>query len=75
MDAAPAGRLTTPVTAVVAADDPNTADFPRRHGEWELLAEQVDPVQLAEGGHYFLRTRPAAAAEVVLRGADLLTSR
>ena len=28
-------------------------------GEWRLLAEQVDLHELADGGHYFLRTRPA----------------
>ena len=60
---------------VVAADDPSTAEFPHRHRDWQLVAEHVDLEQLPDGGHYFLRTRPAAAADVVHRAARLLPSR
>ena len=31
-----------------------------------ILADQVDLHELVDGGHYFLRTRPAEAAEAVL---------
>ena len=55
-------KLAAPVTVVVAADDPCTADFAQRHRDWQLLADQVDLHELADGGHYFLRTRPADAA-------------
>ena len=55
---------------VVAADDPSTADFAQRHRDWRLLADQVDLHELADGGHYFLRTRPAEAAQAVLHAAD-----
>jgi surfactin synthase thioesterase subunit len=54
-----------PVTVVVAADDPSTADYRERHRDWELLAERVDLHELAAGGHYFLRTRPTEAAQAV----------
>ncbi|GEL16740.1 non-ribosomal peptide synthetase [Pseudonocardia asaccharolytica] len=74
LDTPPAVKLSAPVTVVVAADDPITAEFPRRHGEWRLLAEHVDLHELADGGHYFLRTRPAAAARAVLRALEPLTS-
>jgi hypothetical protein len=56
---------------VVAADDPRTAQYPRRHRDWQLLAEHVDLYELADGGHYFPRTRPAGAAQAVLRAAQL----
>jgi amino acid adenylation domain-containing protein len=67
----PAARLSAPVTVVVAADDPITAEFPSRHRDWELLATHVDLYELADGGHYFLRTRPAEAAQAVWRAAEL----
>ena len=66
LDSPPAVKLSAPVTVVVAADDPYTADFADRHGDWQFLADQVDLHELA-GGHYFLRTRPAEAAQAVLR--------
>ncbi|NMI01502.1 non-ribosomal peptide synthetase [Pseudonocardia acidicola] len=74
LDAPPAVRLSAPVTVVVAADDPNTAGFASRHRDWQLLAEHVDLLELADGGHYFLRTRSTEAATAVLRAADLLAS-
>ena len=40
-------------------------------GDWELLAEHVDLHELADGGHYFLRTRPAEAAQAVLCAAEM----
>jgi surfactin synthase thioesterase subunit len=60
-------KLSAPVTVVVAADDPYTAGSRHRYREWQLLADQVDLHELADGGHYFLRTRPAQAAQAVLR--------
>ena len=74
LDAPPAVRLSAPVTVVVAADDPSTAEFPRLHRDWQLLAEHVDLHELADGGHYFLRTRPTEAALAVQRAAEVLTS-
>ncbi|MGZ6780669.1 MAG: thioesterase II family protein, partial [Mycobacterium sp.] len=74
LDAPPAVKLSAPVTVVVAADDPGTAEFPRRYRDWQLLAEHVDLHELADGGHYFLRTRPNEAALAVLGTADVLAS-
>jgi amino acid adenylation domain-containing protein len=62
----PAVPLTVPVTVVVAADDPYTADSADRYRDWSLFAEAVSRHELADGGHYFLRTRPAQAAAAVL---------
>jgi surfactin synthase thioesterase subunit len=66
LDGPPAVKLAAPVTVVVAADDPHTADFAGRYRDWRLLADQVELHELVDGGHYFLRTRPAEAAEAVL---------
>jgi len=74
LETPPASKLPTPVTVVVAADDKSTAEFARRHGEWDVLAEQIDLHVVPDGGHYFLRTRPSEAAHVVLRTTDLLVS-
>ena len=49
--------------------------FPRRYRDWQLLAEHVDLHELPDGGHYFLRTRPAEAAQAVLRRARELLAR
>jgi surfactin synthase thioesterase subunit len=73
LDTAPAAKLSAPVTVVVAADDPNTATYRQRYYDWQLLADHVDLHELADGGHYFLRTRPTEAALTVLR-AELLAS-
>jgi amino acid adenylation domain-containing protein len=72
LDNPPAARLSAPVTVVVAADDPITAGSPSRHLDWRLLAERVDLHELADGGHYFLRTRPTEAAQAVRRAAERL---
>jgi amino acid adenylation domain-containing protein len=67
----PPVKLSAPVTVVVAADDPITSVLPPRHRDWELLAEHVDLHELPDGGHYFVRTRPAQAAQAVLYAAKL----
>jgi surfactin synthase thioesterase subunit len=73
LDSPPAVKLSAPVTVVVAADDPATADAGSRHLDWRLLAEHVDLHELAGGGHYFLRTRPTEAARAVWRASRHLT--
>ncbi|MFI0166288.1 amino acid adenylation domain-containing protein [Streptomyces sp. NPDC017095] len=70
----PPVRLSAPVTVVVAADDPHTAGYAERHRDWLLLAERVELHELADGGHYFPRTRPAGAARAVLSAAVPLAS-
>jgi surfactin synthase thioesterase subunit len=66
LDGPAAVTLSAPVTVVAAADDPSTADPRARHRDWQFLADQVDLHELTDGGHYFLRTRPAEAAQAVL---------
>ncbi|MCW2678457.1 MAG: non-ribosomal peptide synthetase [Modestobacter sp.] len=70
LDSPPAEKLSAPVTVVAAADDPLTEGSGHRYREWELLAEHVELHELADGGHHFLRTRPAEAAGAVLSAAD-----
>jgi surfactin synthase thioesterase subunit len=74
LDNPPPDRLSAPVTVVVAADDLFTAGFRARHRDWELLAEHVELHELADGGHYFPRTRPAEAGQAVLQSAGMLVS-
>ena len=67
LDDPPAVRLAAPVTVVVAADDPVTAEFPHRYRDWQLLAEHVDLHQLARRrsllpAHPSDRGRPGRAA-------------
>jgi surfactin synthase thioesterase subunit len=69
LDDPPAVKLAAPLTVVVAADDPVTIEWPGRSADWQLLADHVDAFELADGGHYFLRTRPTEAAEAVLRAS------
>jgi surfactin synthase thioesterase subunit len=74
MERPPVTKVTAPVTVVIAADDPSTAAYRERYGDWGLLADSVDLHELVEGGHYFLRTRPDEAARAVLGATELLTS-
>ncbi|MFH9083787.1 amino acid adenylation domain-containing protein [Streptomyces sp. NPDC017673] len=74
LHAPPPVKLAAPVSVVVAADDPHTAGHADHHRDWLLLAEHVDWHELADGGHYFLRTRPAEAAHAVLSAAVPLAS-
>jgi amino acid adenylation domain-containing protein len=65
LDNPPAVKLSAPVTVLLAADDSHTAGLPGRHRHWQLLADHVDLHELADGGHFFPRTRPAEAARAV----------
>ncbi|MDQ0988933.1 amino acid adenylation domain-containing protein [Streptomyces sp. V3I7] len=68
----PAVRLTAPVTVIAAADDPHTSGYAERHRDWRLFADQVELHELPDGGHHFLRTRPAEAARAVLAAVEPL---
>jgi surfactin synthase thioesterase subunit len=69
LDNPPAEKLSAPVTVIVAADDPSTAEFPEQYCHWQRLVQRVDLHELKDGGHYFLRTRPTEAAQAVLNVA------
>jgi surfactin synthase thioesterase subunit len=71
LESPPVGKLFAPVTVVVAADDPITSAFQRRHRDWELLAEHIELHEVPDGGHYFVRTRPTQTAAAVLSAAKL----
>ncbi|HEY6685669.1 MAG TPA: amino acid adenylation domain-containing protein [Propionibacteriaceae bacterium] len=71
LESLPVRKLSAPVTVIVAADDPITSDFQRRHRDWELLAEHVELHEIPDGGHYFVRTRPTQTAAAVLGAAKL----
>ncbi|GHE02803.1 non-ribosomal peptide synthetase [Streptomyces alanosinicus] len=70
----PPVKLSAAVSVVLAADDPHTGGHAHRHRDWLLLAEHVDLLELADGGHHFLRTRPAEAARAVLSAVVPLSS-
>ena len=61
----PVARLQTPVHVVLAADDPTTSGPDGRHRSWARIADTVEGYLLAEGGHYFIRSRPADVAALV----------
>ena len=63
----PPAKLAAPITVVLARDDPATTGGDL---DWGLFADDVDVHELSDGGHYFLRTRPEAAANAVLRAAE-----
>jgi surfactin synthase thioesterase subunit len=71
----PTVRLSAPVTVVAAGDDASTSRAGQLYQQWQVLAEQVELHELENGGHYFLRTRPADAAHAVLRHTRELISR
>jgi surfactin synthase thioesterase subunit len=71
LESPPVRKLSAPVTVVVAADDPITSAFQRRHRDWELLAEHIELHEVPDGGHYFVRTRPTQTAAAVLSAAKL----
>ncbi|SDM64876.1 non-ribosomal peptide synthetase [Allokutzneria albata] len=70
LDNPPEVKLSSPISVVVASDDPHTAKASRKHLDWHLLSDHVDLHELVDGGHYFPRTRPTEAAQAVLRAAD-----
>jgi surfactin synthase thioesterase subunit len=61
--------------ALDAPDDEITAGYARHWRDWQLLADRVDLHELADGGHYFLRTRPAETARALRHAAGLPASR
>ncbi|MEV6602097.1 amino acid adenylation domain-containing protein [Actinoplanes sp. NPDC051346] len=64
---APGPRLSVPLTVVVAEDNATTSGYPTGYAAWRELAEEVELVTLADGGHHFLRTCPDETTQVVLR--------
>jgi surfactin synthase thioesterase subunit len=56
--------LGVPIVAVGAADDPTTPDFATGYRRWTALGE-VSPQLFDDGGHYFVRSRPADVAALV----------
>jgi amino acid adenylation domain-containing protein len=62
----PAGhRIGTPVDVVVARDDTSTAHFEAAYGNWKAVSGLVTLYVLEQGGHCFVCTRSADAAELV----------
>jgi amino acid adenylation domain-containing protein len=58
-------RLDAPIEAVVARDDATTALAAERYGDWKAVSDRVSLRELDQGGHYFVTTCPADAAEAV----------
>ncbi|HEX8305388.1 MAG TPA: amino acid adenylation domain-containing protein [Jatrophihabitans sp.] len=63
----PAWKLATPVTVVVADDDPGLARAGEEYAGWRLLASDVRFCRMPAGGHYFVRTNPEGTADLILR--------
>ncbi|MFI7433613.1 amino acid adenylation domain-containing protein [Micromonospora haikouensis] len=57
--------LTVPVTVVLAADDPLTAEPGDAPAAWRRIAADVTLAEIDGGGHYFCRTRAGEVADLV----------
>ncbi|MFE5097486.1 amino acid adenylation domain-containing protein [Streptomyces sp. NPDC056638] len=55
-----------PIELVLARDDASTARFGQGYGDWKAICDQVTVREVDQGGHYFVSTRPAEAAKLVL---------
>ncbi|MDQ1295336.1 MAG: hypothetical protein QG608_3221, partial [Actinomycetota bacterium] len=58
--------LHVPATVVLARDDAVTAGCSHLWKDWSAAVREVSLVEIPEGGHYFTRTRPESAAQIVL---------
>jgi surfactin synthase thioesterase subunit len=63
----PDWRIQAPVTAVVADDDTGLAHAKDEFRCWERVAAHVNFLELAGGGHYFVRGNPAGTGELIVR--------
>ncbi|MFJ2738095.1 amino acid adenylation domain-containing protein [Streptomyces sp. NPDC087440] len=63
----PDWRIQAPVTAVVADDDKGLAHARDEFRCWERVADDVSFLELAGGGHYFVRGNPAGTGELIVR--------
>ncbi|MDU0288721.1 alpha/beta fold hydrolase, partial [Saccharothrix longispora] len=61
----PVERLRADLHVVLAADDPTTKGYEEKHRDWELLADRTHLTELADGGHYFIRTQARSVAATV----------
>lgn len=57
--------LTVPITVVVADDDPYTTEAAQKFRRWELFSSEVKLERVADGGHYFCRTRADRVAQII----------
>ncbi|WP_315833534.1 non-ribosomal peptide synthetase [Bradyrhizobium prioriisuperbiae] len=60
-------KVKSPILAVVTRDDPLTRSYRKRHENWRMFSDRVGLVVLKNGGHYFIKTRPKEAADIVVR--------
>lgn len=58
-------RLAAPITCIVGDRDPLTRYYNERFREWEAYTDRVSLCVLDRAGHYFLRHRAQAVAEVI----------
>jgi amino acid adenylation domain-containing protein len=61
----PPAPLEVPVSVVLAADDLSTPDHRSACRAWRLITRRLDVRELADGGHYFVVSRPARVAAIV----------
>ncbi|WP_089156221.1 non-ribosomal peptide synthetase [Micromonospora sp. NBS 11-29] len=58
-------RVDVPLHVVVATDDPGTRGYDHRYADWRLVADRVELHEVADGGHYFVGSRPGVTAALV----------
>ncbi|MGY2290919.1 amino acid adenylation domain-containing protein [Pseudomonas sp. SDO528_S397] len=59
-------QIVAPIVSVLSLDDPLTHGKEARYRVWGRYTQAVHGVLLADGGHYFVGSRAADVAEVVL---------
>jgi surfactin synthase thioesterase subunit len=65
-------RVRAPILNVVAKDDLLTRGYRRKYQNWRLFCDHVQLRVLPDGGHYFIKSRPGDAAEVILEAMQAM---
>jgi len=58
-------KTEVPTSLVVACDDPATKGYAANYRSWLTLVENIELLELDEGGHYFMRTQPQNVANLI----------
>lgn len=62
---APDGRIRAPLSCLIGAADPLTADYAEKWSAWRLCAERCE-LHVLPGDHYFVRQYPQSVAECLM---------
>ncbi|GHD60871.1 non-ribosomal peptide synthetase [Jeongeupia chitinilytica] len=63
----PQPLMSQPLLCLIASNDPLTSDHASLVQNWQRFSPQLVTRELAEGGHYFIKSHAAAVADLVQR--------